>query len=87
MCGHDWCSMRISKEIVAFASGKAEGFQPEQRAMRSPGVTDAGKELLHKRAAALPIVEGKHACHSDHVEDEAAARAVQDETGASARVG
>src|SRR5690606_23581189 len=26
MCGHDWCSVRISKEIVEFASGKAEGF-------------------------------------------------------------
>jgi len=26
MCGHDWCSVRISKEIKEFASGKAEGF-------------------------------------------------------------
>ncbi len=26
MCGHDWCSVRISKEIQDFASGKAEGF-------------------------------------------------------------
>ncbi|MEI8358510.1 MAG: phosphomethylpyrimidine synthase ThiC, partial [Deltaproteobacteria bacterium] len=36
MCGHDWCSLRISKEIVEFASGKANGFQPERRAQRSP---------------------------------------------------
>src|SRR5581483_11333385 len=28
MCGHDWCSMRISKEIAAFASGKDPAFQP-----------------------------------------------------------
>ncbi len=27
MCGHDWCSVRISKEIQEFASGKAEGFE------------------------------------------------------------
>lgn len=26
MCGHDWCSVRISKEIQEFASGKADGF-------------------------------------------------------------
>jgi phosphomethylpyrimidine synthase len=24
VCGHDWCSVRISKEITEFASGKAE---------------------------------------------------------------
>jgi phosphomethylpyrimidine synthase len=24
MCGHDWCSVRISKEIVEFASGKRQ---------------------------------------------------------------
>src|SRR5881392_3616018 len=39
MCGHDWCSLRISKEIVEFASGKAEGFQPVRTAMKSPGLT------------------------------------------------
>jgi len=27
MCGHDWCSVRISKEIQEFASGKATGFE------------------------------------------------------------
>ena len=27
MCGHDWCSVRISKEIQEFASGNAEGFE------------------------------------------------------------
>ena len=24
MCGHDWCSVRISKEIQEWASGKAD---------------------------------------------------------------
>ena len=78
MCGHDWCSMRISKEIVAFASGKDAEFQPERRAARSPGVTEAGRELLRQRAAAVPVVEGKHACHSDHVPDAERARVVQE---------
>jgi phosphomethylpyrimidine synthase len=82
MCGHDWCSMRISKEIQAFASGKDAAFQPERAAQRSPGVSEAGRELLARRSAKLPIVEGKHACHSDFVSDEARARAVQEAVGA-----
>jgi phosphomethylpyrimidine synthase len=78
MCGHDWCSMRISKEIQAFASGKDAGFQPERRATKSPGVGDEGRELLRRRANALPVVDGKHACHSDRVPDPERARAIQD---------
>src|SRR5438094_853904 len=77
MCGHDWCSMRISKEIQAFASGKDAGFQPARRAQRSPGVGEEGRELLRQRGAALPVVDGKHACHSDHVPDAERARVVQ----------
>jgi len=77
MCGHDWCSMRISKEIEAFASGKDPNFQPERRALRSPGVGDEGRELLRQRARALPVVEGKHACHSDLTPSAEEARAVQ----------
>jgi phosphomethylpyrimidine synthase len=82
MCGHDWCSMRISKEIQAFASGKDADFQPERTAKRSPGVGAEGRELLRKRAEVLPVVDGKHACHSDHVPDEARAKAVQEQLGA-----
>ena len=26
MCGHDWCSVRISKEIQEFASGKDDEY-------------------------------------------------------------
>lgn len=29
MCGHDWCSVRISKSITEFAAGKHPDFQPE----------------------------------------------------------
>jgi hypothetical protein len=72
--------MRISKEIVAFASGKDPGSQPERRSLRSPGVGDEGRALLAQRARALPVVDGRHACHSDHAPDPAQARAVQSET-------
>jgi phosphomethylpyrimidine synthase len=78
MCGHDWCSMRISKEIEQFASGKDARFQPERRAAKSPGIGAEGHDLLRKRAAALPKVEGKHACHSDLTADPTLAKEVQD---------
>jgi phosphomethylpyrimidine synthase len=78
MCGHDWCSMRISKEIEQFASGKDARFQPDRRAAKSPGVGAEGHDLLRKRAAALPKVEGKHACHSDVTADPTLAKEVQD---------
>ena len=78
MCGHDWCSMRISKEIQEFASGKVAGFQPERKAVRSPGVGTEGRELLRQRAGAVPVIDGKRACHSDHVPDVTQARAVQE---------
>ena len=29
MCGHDWCAVRISKDIEALASGKHPDFQPD----------------------------------------------------------
>ena len=45
MCGHDWCSMRISKEIQEFASGKDPEFQPERRSQRSPGFERKGHSL------------------------------------------
>jgi phosphomethylpyrimidine synthase len=77
MCGHDWCSMRISKEIAEFASGKDPGFQPARKAVPSPGVSAEGRELLRQRGGALPVLDGKHACHSDHVPDAERARAVQ----------
>jgi len=83
MCGHDWCSMRISKEIVAFTSGKDPDFQPERRAKPSPGISDGGRDLLARRAAEVPVLEGKRACHSELVADAGIARAVQEELGAA----
>ena len=78
MCGHDWCSMRISKEIAEFTSGKDPEFQPTRRSTRSPGVSDEGRELLQRRAAVLPVVASQHACHSELLPDAAEAQAVQD---------
>jgi phosphomethylpyrimidine synthase len=77
MCGHDWCSMRISKEIQEFASGKDPAAQPARRSVRSPGIGTDGQELLARRAASLPTVAGRHACHSDLVESEEEARNIQ----------
>ncbi len=70
MCGHDWCSMRISKEIEEFASGKAEGYAPEKVSAQSPGVAKNGLELLVRRGE-------KAACHSDVANDEHQARRAQ----------
>jgi phosphomethylpyrimidine synthase len=72
MCGHDWCAMRISKEIQQFASGKAAEFQPAKKAAPSPGLTDEQQKILVQREK-----KGKPACHSDNVGDAEAARRVQ----------
>jgi phosphomethylpyrimidine synthase len=70
MCGHDWCSVRISKEIQEFASGKHTDFQPERIAQRSPGLNAEQVELLAHR-------ERKNACHSTLVPDADQAREAQ----------
>ena len=84
MCGHDWCSVRISKEITEFYSGKDEESQPEKRAIASPGVSEAGADVLKQRGvlSAEEIMrlahKGKKAdCHSDNVKDAAVAKVVQ----------
>jgi phosphomethylpyrimidine synthase len=84
MCGHDWCSVRISKEITDFYSGKDEQSQPEKRAVKSPGVNDAGADILKQRGhlSQEEIMKlahkGKKAdCHSDNVQSEAEAKLVQ----------
>ena len=92
MCGHDWCSVRISKEIVEFESGKASGFERE-RVMKSPALTEEQQEILRTRGHLSPeeihrlanktqnAVAGgeKAACHSDRVVDESEAFRVQRE--------
>jgi phosphomethylpyrimidine synthase len=84
MCGHDWCSMRISKEIQEFASGKDENFQPLKASAKSEGVTAEGAELLKQRGVltqeqihALAHKGKKAECHSDNVADKDTAKLVQ----------
>ncbi|MCW5756356.1 MAG: phosphomethylpyrimidine synthase ThiC [Phycisphaeraceae bacterium] len=93
MCGHDWCSVRISKEIQEFASGKADGFdrgkpvksdalsEEQQRILEQRGYLSP--EEIHKLASKvkgkLPTKDdGKAACHSDYVDDEDARKIQQD---------
>ncbi len=53
MCGHDWCSVRISREIQEFASGKAEGFE-RGRPVKSAPLTPEQQEILAKRGVLAP---------------------------------
>ncbi|NBV63824.1 MAG: thiamine biosynthesis protein ThiC, partial [Planctomycetes bacterium] len=86
MCGHDWCSVRISKEIQEFASGKAEGFE-RGKPVRSAALTAEQQEILSKRGVLSPdeihrlasktkkvvgAEEGKASCHSDYVDPDTA---------------
>ncbi len=92
MCGHDWCSVRISKEIQEFASGKADGFQREKVKV-SAALTAEQQEILEKRGVLSPAeihklasktrkavgaAGEKAACHSDVV-DEQQAQKIQSE--------
>jgi phosphomethylpyrimidine synthase len=94
MCGHDWCSVRISKEIVEFTSGKAAEYAWD-RPSRSAALTAEQREILEKRgylspgeihrlsaktAEAVGAGEGhKAACHSDYLPDAGEAARVQEE--------
>ncbi len=92
MCGHDWCSVRISKEIVEFESGKASGFERE-RVMKSPALSEEQQEILRSRGHLSPeeihrLANKTHdavgdapkaACHSDLVSSETEALRVQGE--------
>jgi len=62
MCGHDWCSVRISKEIQDFASGKAEGFerlggkdgQTPGAPLKSAALTVEQRQILEQRGYLKP---------------------------------
>jgi len=86
MCGHDWCSVRISKEIVEFASGKADGFERD-KVIQSAALTAEQREILEKRGVLSPeeihrlasktrkavgADASKGSCHSDYVEPQTA---------------
>jgi phosphomethylpyrimidine synthase len=57
MCGHDWCSVRISKEIQEFMSGKAEGYRALGRErgnsapVKSAALTPEQQEILTSAAS------------------------------------
>jgi phosphomethylpyrimidine synthase len=53
MCGHDWCSVRISKEINEFLSGKDEEYQ-RGKPVKSAALTPAQQEILAKRGVLSP---------------------------------
>jgi phosphomethylpyrimidine synthase len=53
MCGHDWCSVRISKEIQEWASGKADGFD-RGKTKKSPGLTAEQQQILEQRGHLSP---------------------------------
>jgi phosphomethylpyrimidine synthase len=94
MCGHEWCSVRISKEIQAFASGKDEAMRWD-KPKRSGALTTEQEEVLHRRGVLAPqeihrlasktrhavgAEEGRKAvCHSDYVEDTEAAKSAQEQ--------
>ncbi len=92
MCGHDWCSVRISKEIIQFVSGKDEAYawdkpqvtaalsSDQREILEKRGVLSPGEihRLASKTRKAMSAVEGKAACHSDLTDDDDA-RSLQDE--------
>jgi len=98
MCGHDWCSVRISKEITGFLSGKdadyawekprvSEALSPEQREiLERRGVLSPAE--LHRLASKTKQKVGadrgeKASCHSDLASDDEA-REIQGEASGPA---
>jgi phosphomethylpyrimidine synthase len=78
MCGHDWCSVRISKEIVEFTSGKDAASQPARRTAPSPAAGRAAARLAETARQAAREHE-KLGCHSDVAADAERARRAQEE--------
>jgi len=72
MCGHDWCSVRISKEIQEFASGKADGFARD-KVTRSDALTPEQREILEQRGYLKPEEIHKLASKAKKALDEAGA--------------
>jgi len=85
MCGHDWCSVRISKEIQEFASGKDEEYQ-RGKPVKSAALTAEQQEILAKRGVLSPDeihkLASKASCHSDYVDPDAAQAVHAEKVGA-----
>ena len=101
MCGHDWCSVRISKEIQEFASGKDEEFQ-RGKPVKSAALTEEQQEILAKRGVLSPdeihklasktkkavgaSAGAKASCHSDYKDADAAAAEQGEKVGTLVQV-
>src|SRR5687767_11578854 len=53
MCGHDWCSVRISKEITEFFSGKADDYQWD-KPKKTAALTPEQQKILEQRGVLSP---------------------------------
>ncbi len=86
MCGHDWCAVRISKEISVFVSGKDEEYAWDKPKI-SAALSEEQKEILRKRGVLSPTelhrlasktresmdaTDHRAECHSDVASEEAA---------------
>ena len=93
MCGHDWCAVRISKEIVSFVSGKDEAYAWDKPKI-SAALNEEQKDILQKRGVLSPdqlhhlasktqtemkATVGQAKCHSEVVPNPSEARALQQE--------
>ena len=96
MCGHDWCSVRISKEIEMFVSGKDEDYAWDKAKVSAAlnadqlAILDARGVLspdeIHKLASktknSVTSDDGKASCHSDYVDSDEAKRIQEEVTTA-----
>ncbi|MHC5023031.1 MAG: phosphomethylpyrimidine synthase ThiC [Planctomycetota bacterium] len=53
MCGHDWCSVRISREIQEFASGKDDDYQWD-KPRKTESLTAEQQAILEQRGYLSP---------------------------------
>ena len=82
MCGHDWCAVRISRELIGLtaqsdaAAPSAEGTAETQTTEAGPSTADKANEidqLASATGSAVGTESGrKPACHSDHAQPEKA---------------
>jgi len=93
MCGHDWCAVRISKEITSFVSGKDEAYAWEKPKI-SAALSEEQKDILQKRGVLSPdqlhhlasktqaemkATVGQAKCHSEVLPSTSEAQALQQE--------
>jgi phosphomethylpyrimidine synthase len=74
MCGHDWCSVRISKEIRSSpaARPRASSAEEQRRVLEQRGNLPPAE--LHTQSAVGAEKGAKASCHSDYVDPDAAER-------------